>query len=366
MPTSALKLVKGNPYDCRNSTRNFIKDYELEPIILDGEFEQEVLKEASCWQMNCEIVNIYNHEDMGRWETDKGVTKTLLTDLNGEYIIWNNQFVGYKYDGSLYFFPQSDCVGGNTTCVTISEDSRSEEYDKYTYTLKKIKKSNQNVFYAPYEDNLQGLVYGIAPNVDDVIIPEGVTAIVDDAFQYSGVKSISLPKTFKEITGLGVLFIKGCGNIETITVDKDNPVFHSSGNCLIDTKNKLMVAGGLNCEIPGGSVVKKIGKFVFYRSRIESIVIPEGVYTVDEYAFAQSNLESVVLPKSLVKINKGAFGYCNNLHIYYAGNKEEYEANLKSALCNFPRVYIYSNEQPTEDGKFWHYNETGEITIWKN
>ncbi len=365
MAITVLQLVKGTPFGNRNTGRDNKDNYEFVSVIVDGEKEKDILEEACCWELVCKKENVFDDEEQGKWESLIGIENTPLTDCNPEYIIWNGELVGVRLDGSLYFFSQSYCVGGNVKCVTISVGNRDEEYDRYTYYLKKVKKSNREVYYAPTKDNQKEVVYGVDANVESATIEEGAKVVLDDAFKNCyDLRSINFPKSFCKIENFDALLFEGSRNITEITVDTANPVFHAQGNCLIKTAEKLLVAGGVTCVIPTNDSVTKISDFAFYRSAIKNIVIPENVVEIGEYAFAQSWLESVVIPKTLVKVGRGAFGYCNDLHIYFAGTTDEWTDCLQKAFGNFRFLYKYSESKPTIDGKFWHYDENGNIVEW--
>jgi hypothetical protein len=53
--------------------------------------------------------------------------------------------------------------------------------------------------------------------------------------------------------------------------------------------------------------------------------------------------------------------------VYYKGTEEDWlEIEVRSdnyALLLAPRYY-YSEVKPAEEGKYWHYDEKGEITVW--
>lgn len=365
MAITVLQLVKGTPFSGRKISRDNKDNYELLSVSVDGEKEKAILEEASCWELVCKKENVFDDEEQGKWESLIGIENTPLTDCGGEYIVWNGELVGIKLDGSLYFFSQSYCVGGNVKYVTISVGDRDEEYDRYTYSLKKVKSSNRKVYYAPIDDNQKGIVYGVTANEEKVTIEEGAKVVLDDAFKNCyDLRSINFPASFCEIENFDALLFEGSRNITEITVDTANPVFHAQGNCLIKTAEKLLVAGGVTCVIPTNDSVTKICDFAFYRSGISSIVIPENIVEVGEYAFAQSWLESVVIPKTLAKVGRGAFGYCNDLHIYFAGTTDEWTDCLQKEFGNFRYLYKYSESKPTVDGKFWHYDENGNIVKW--
>ena len=99
--------------------------------------------------------------------------------------------------------------------------------------------------------------------------------------------------------------------------------------------------------------------------------LPEGLTTIGNSAFEGcSNLTSVTIPDSVTTIGSSAFRDCSRLKtVYYAGTAEEWAnieiyntENRNSYLINATKYY-YSETEPIEEGKFWHYVD-GEIAIW--
>ena len=61
-------------------------------------------------------------------------------------------------------------------------------------------------------------------------------------------------------------------------------------------------------------------------TNLEKAILHEGVLLLGFFSFQNCTaLKSIFLPKSLTCIEKGAFKDCNQLTIYYAGSKEEWE-----------------------------------------
>ena len=64
-----------------------------------------------------------------------------------------------------------------------------------------------------------------------------------------------------------------------------------------------------------------------------------------------------------------AFYGCNNLtDIYYKGTMEEWNeievSGNNSYLLNAIRYY-FSEEEPTTEGNYWHYDENGNVVVWE-
>lgn len=124
------------------------------------------------------------------------------------------------------------------------------------------------------------------------------------------VTEVKLPN---DVTNFDPYAFDGCSDITGISVDPDNAIYMSAGNCLIDKRSNKLVMGCSNSTIPAG--VTAIGYAAFKGLKdLEEIVIPEGVTTVEEDAFRYCiNLKSLELPASVRSIKRQAFSGCSAL-----------------------------------------------------
>ena len=162
------------------------------------------------------------------------------------------------------------------------------------------------VFVKPESDIPEGLEYfvkngeevtitGYTGTATELVVPEiisgrPVAAIGDDAFYY-------------------------CTKLESITVSEENSVYHSDGNCLIETATKTLVAGCKNSIFPSDGSVTTIGNYAFANcTSLEITAIPDCVTTIGEYAFFDcESLESINIPEGVTTIEEGAFGNCYSI-----------------------------------------------------
>ena len=104
-------------------------------------------------------------------------------------------------------------------------------------------------------------------------------------------------------------------------------------------------------------------------SSLKATDIPEGITSIKENAFGGcSSLRTVVLPSSLTTVENGAFDDCTSIKsVFFKGSEEEFDAidftNGNKELTD-ATVYFYSEEQPTEEGVYWHYDKNNSPTIW--
>ena len=117
-----------------------------------------------------------------------------------------------------------------------------------------------------------------------VIILNGVETIGYGAFENcSSLKQISFPNS---INTVAERVFSGCSQLEKIVVGSGNTKYHASGNCLIETSTKTLVAGCKNSVIPADGSVTTIGDAAF---------------------FGCTGLAQIDIPKAVIRIGKSAF-----------------------------------------------------------
>ena len=129
-----------------------------------------------------------------------------------------------------------------------------------------------------------------------IAIPEGVSSIGSNAFQgCTGLTSITIPKS---VTSIGSLVFRNCTALAELRVAEGNDVYHSAGNCIIETSSKTLIAGCKTSQIPADASVTAIGNNAFRDCvGLTSIVIPDSVTSIGANVFAGcSGLESITIP----------------------------------------------------------------------
>ena len=141
------------------------------------------------------------------------------------------------------------------------------------------------------------IVWGDAPQI---------TSIGDYAFSgYQGT-TFTIPDS---VTSIGKSAFSGCSSLQEIVVAEGNPIYHSAGNCIIETESKTLIAGCKSSVIPDDGSVTSIGNYAFSGcSGLTSIVIPDSVTSIGSYAFSGcSGLTSITIPDSVTSIGNDAF-----------------------------------------------------------
>lgn len=160
---------------------------------------------------------------------------------------------------------------------------------------------------APFNYNISGTnvtVYSLKDKtVTEITVPDSVTSFDRDAFD-------------------------GCDDLESITVDENNQHYASEDGILYNKEKTEIVYVPIAIQgpvtVPGS--VTSVGAFS-YRNKLTSVVISEGVTSIDYLAFYMCwELTSISIPDSVTSIDGTAITNCGKLqyteyeNAYYLGN----------------------------------------------
>ena len=135
-----------------------------------------------------------------------------------------------------------------------------------------------------------------APESLKEVVITGGESIGDRAFEgYNSLTSVTIPDS---VTSIGEDAFDDCSGLTSIVVEEGNAVYHSAGNCLIETESKTLITGCNVSVIPADGSVTSIGEDAFYgRSGLTSVTIPDSVTSIGRYAFSGcDNLTSITIP----------------------------------------------------------------------
>ena len=198
-----------------------------------------------------------------------------------------------------------------------------------------------------------GRAFDLCNSLVSVSIPDSVTTICDYAFsECKSLTSITIPNNVTSI-GKGVFLF--CESLETITVDQRNNVYHSTGNCVIETASKTVVAGCKSSVIPNDGIVTSIAEEAFLGSSFATFTIPDGVTSIGNGAFgACNNLTTVVLPDSVTSIGMLSFEYCDSLVSIIIPDSVTSIGALAFRGCGDLTIYCEAQSQPSGWDLAWN------------
>ncbi|EDS73180.1 hypothetical protein ANASTE_00900 [Anaerofustis stercorihominis DSM 17244] len=146
-------------------------------------------------------------------------------------------------------------------------------------------------------------------NLNNVIIEEGTAKIEESAFLNSGMKTISLPSTLKEI---GNNVFTNCSNLTDFTVAQNNKTFISIDGVLYSKDKKTLIAYPTDKDLNSYTVnadTKTISNSAFYGNKqLETIILPKKLKTIGSLAFYNTrSLKSIEIPKNVSSVASEAF-----------------------------------------------------------
>lgn len=179
----------------------------------------------------------------------------------------------------------------------------------------------------------------------DLIIPEGVTHIGEEAFiGLTSIETLILPSTLEAlpsmlspVEGLAGSF-RGCSNLSSITMNGTSEQYYVDNNCVIGRDPEIGQTGNIlnavmmgckNSIIPQSPEIISIARNAFCGDRGEfSLNIPSNITWIGDYAFNGCvGLHHISFPDTAITIGDYAFAGCTGLeYIYVPSNVTLQEA----------------------------------------
>lgn len=220
---------------------------------------------------------------------------------------------------------------------------------------------------------------------DLVPTDDGNALFISDFKKQASFTVLNVPSTINGKTVVGITE----NGFENTNVDHANTIilpesivyvgdstFKGSMDVIFDIRGTLRSIGESTFEdcrmldkVKLGDGIEKIPFMCFSGcSALKNIDIPTTVSVIEENAFEECiSMISAVIPASLTSIEDSAFLGCKSFHtIFYKGTQEQFEQiDIADGNEAFEQanLYFYSEEEPTDNGNYWHY-EDGSAMIW--
>ena len=374
MGLKVLRLTAGDPHG-----KDKLENYAFEAETVEGALEDALRREIACWALVCDREEVHDHDEYGK-DSESTLHRVMpIAEADGDFIVFGGKLIGFKHGEVIFFLPNGNYVGTAQRTLWTECTSREYNYEVEEFRVAKIAPSPLTAYYEEKDGNAYHTLTAfdskakkveVHPDTKHILAPnvefQYATSILErQCVKCLDLTSVSIPAGVEKIDD-GVFL--GCKKLESITVDEENPTYRAEGNCLINKKEKVLVAGCAKSVLPNDGSIEQIADEAFAFSGIKHVVVPEGVKRLGTHAFLASGIDSIVIPKSLEAIGYSVFTYCY-FTIYYAGTESEF-AEIKQGRYGSDEYwykaqrYFYSEEAPAAEGKFWHYGENGEILVW--
>lgn len=157
--------------------------------------------------------------------------------------------------------------------------------------------------------------FGWCSNLRDINLPEGLTAIGNEAFASTAIEELSIPRT---VTSIGDNVFDQCDELRRIGVASENTSYRIVNGALLDYDSTSLLryppkASATSYTMP--DTVTDIWSTAFLGcEKLTSITLKQGIKRIGERAFVGCNhLTSITLPVSLEEISYPYFYNCSAL-----------------------------------------------------
>lgn len=317
----------------------------------DGAWSNEKLDKAFyiCeWDEEPENPSFIEHKaDLVIPEEINGLPVTAIADnafKDKDYI------TSIKLPDTLKSIGQNAFTGTKITEITIPK-SVTEFRGTYNYNCSPFYNAAElrKVTFADGTKNIPNGALQYCTQIIEIVLPEGLETIGDNAFYETGITSIDLPSG---LTTIGSIALGA--KIEEITIPNTvtsmDSVFASSETLrtvIFEDGIKTIPKGALqgchyvsNVVIPDS--VTTIEDYAFSECyNLQTINIPDGVTTIGNSVFQNNEyqmdyyggtgLTEITLPESIESLGFGVFGGCKNLK----------KANIPSKIKEIPAAMFY-------------------------
>lgn len=185
-----------------------------------------------------------------------------------------------------------------------------------------------------------------AISLEEVVIPESVTAISSAFYNCTGLKEITIPKNVSSIESEAFY---SCTSLTAINVDPDNTNYESMDSVLFEKGSHKLCTyppkrNGSSYSIPGK--VETVGDYAFFKcNNLTKIDIPDTVTTIGLHCFQNcAYLKEINLPDSISALGDYAFWSCISLsEINLPKNIDSIGYNVLSGCTALKKLVIPSN-----------------------
>ena len=153
--------------------------------------------------------------------------------------------------------------------------------------------------------------------LNDVIIPEGVTSIGQLSLSYTSIEEFAAPST---LTTIGTQAFAVCTELKTVTITPSVKTIGGGAFMQCKSLEKVNITdleAWMNIDFPGSDANPlKIARNLYLNGEeLLSIDVPQNISIIKKNLFYNSKITEVTLHSGITKIEEDAFGMCGSLSV---------------------------------------------------
>lgn len=194
-----------------------------------------------------------------------------------------------------------------------------------------------------YTSDMKTLIAGL-PSKKDVVIPEGVEEIHENAFYSCNIESVIMPDSLKVI---GTFAFQECKMLNTVKFGSGLTRICERAFSACKNLKKVVLPDRL----------ERMDSSAFSNSGLESITLGSGLNSLSDCVFAYTPMQEIHIPDTVTHIANFVFGddiksiiadnYIQNIEIVASRTSRRNVNDFVSISCNGKRAYIPKHVKPS-------------------
>jgi uncharacterized repeat protein (TIGR02543 family) len=253
-----------------------------------------------------------------------GIVKNAKVIVDGENILDANDEYEYITTNDGFFFRKKDskyeliAYTGDKDPVILPDNINGNSYEIYEM------RGVRNVIIPEAVTRISDNAFKNCSTLIGVVIPDSVTVI--GSYVFYGCESLINIVIPDSVTSVGAYAFSGCESLADITIPNSVASIGDSAFWGCNNLTNLYINNLSNwCNISFGSAYSNplcyANNFYIDEELVTELIIPNGVSSIGDYSFYNFDcLTSAEIPDSITIIGKGAFYDCDNLNIIVIPN----------------------------------------------
>ncbi len=194
--------------------------------------------------------------------------------------------------------------------------------------------------------------------------------LMSNAFYHTGLETLHIPAN---VTYIGEYCFVALTNLETITVDANNPNYTSVDGLLLSKNGRKLITApaGRSGILTLPVSVEEIGFGAFEESKLTQVLFDKNanILSLGYRAFFKSSITEITVPASVVAVDYYAFAYCDDLTTVIFEDGSNLKGIYEGAFCgdgNLENIVIPASIVEISEFAFYSCTKIKDIPVENN